>query len=130
MQGLKILSLLVLAILVASTVSSAIRAEAQTPSGSKAASNWEYINHDSWGSNYSPQYEINKENVKDLEIRWIFPFPEAATFARNQPGVVPFEGAITPPLIVNGTVYVASNMRNVYSFDLKTGQMNWVNVYN
>jgi outer membrane protein assembly factor BamB len=129
-QGLKILSLLVLAILVASTVSSAIRAEAQTPSGSKAASNWEYINHDSWGSNYSPQDEINKENVKDLEIRWIFPFPEAATFARNQPGVVPFEGAITPPLIVNGTVYVASNMRNVYSFDLKTGQMNWVNVYN
>jgi len=127
-QYSKILSLLVLTILVVSTVS-ALRADAQIPSGLRAASNWEYINHDSWGSNYSPQDEITKENVKELELKWVFPFPEASTFAKNQPGVVPFQGAITPPLVVNGTVYVASNMRNVYSFDLKTGQMNWINVY-
>lgn len=104
-------------------------AQAQSPTGSRAARNWEYVNHDSWGSNYSPQTEINRETVKSLELKWVFPFPQASEVAKYQPGVIPFEGAITPPIIVDGTVYVSSNMRNIYAFDAKTGQLRWVNFY-
>ena len=99
------------------------------PSGERAERNWEFVNHNSWGSNYSPQNDINKENVNMLELKWIYPFPLASEFLRYQSGGIPFEGVITPPLIVDGNVFVSSNMRNVYSFDGKFGDLNWLNLY-
>ena len=99
------------------------------PSGERAERNWEFVNHNSWGNNYSPQNDINKENVNMLELKWIYPFPPASEFLRYQSGGIPFEGVITPPLIVDGNVFVSSNMRNVYSFDGKFGDLNWLNLY-
>ena len=99
------------------------------PSGERAERNWEFVNHNSWGSNYSPQNDINKENVHLLELKWIYPFPPASEFLRYQSGGIPFEGVITPPLIIDGNVFVASNMRNVYSFDGKFGDLNWLRIY-
>ena len=91
--------------------------------------NWEYINHNVRGTNYSPQNQINAENVHMLELKWTYPFPSASEFLRYQPGGIAFEGVITPPLIVDGEVFVASNMRNVYSFEANSGNMNWINIY-
>ena len=91
--------------------------------------NWEFVNHDAFGTNYSPQNQINVENVHMLELKWTYPFPPASEFLRYQPGGIAFEGAITPPLIVDGEVFVASNMRNVYSFEADSGNMNWINIY-
>ena len=91
--------------------------------------NWEFVNHDAFGTNYSPQNQINAENVHMLELKWTYPFPSASEFLRYQPGGIAFEGAITPPLIVDGEVFVASNMRNVYSFEANSGNMNWINIY-
>ena len=91
--------------------------------------NWEYINHNVRGTNYSPQNQINAENVHMLELKWTYPFPSASEFLRYQPGGIAFEGAITPPLIVDGEVFVAPNMRNVYSFEANSGNMNWINIY-
>jgi len=91
--------------------------------------NWEFVNHDAFGTNYSPQNQINAENVHMLELKWTYPFPSASEFLRYQPGGIAFEGVITPPLIVDGEVFVASNMRNVYSFEANSGNMNWINIY-
>jgi len=91
--------------------------------------NWEFVNHDAFATNYSPQNQINVDNVHMLELKWAFPFPPASEFLRYQEGGIAFEGAITPPLIVDGEVFVASNMRNVYSFEANSGDMNWINIY-
>ena len=91
--------------------------------------NWEFVNHDAFGTNYSPQNQINTENAHMLELKWTYPFPPASEFLRYQPGGIAFEGAITPPLIVDGEVFVASNMRNVYSIEANSGNMNWINIY-
>ena len=69
------------------------------PSGERAERNWEFVNHNSWGSNYSPQNDINKENVELLELKWIYPFPPASEFLRYQSGGIAFEGVITLSLI-------------------------------
>ena len=45
---------------------------------SREMRNWEYLNHNSLGTNYNPQTIINKENIKHLELRWIYPIPAAA----------------------------------------------------
>jgi glucose dehydrogenase len=91
--------------------------------------NWEFVNHDQWGTNYSPQNYINRDNVHLLELKWTYPFPPASEFLRYQQGGIAFEGVITPPLIIDGDVFVSSNMKNVYSFDAKSGNMNWIRIY-
>ena len=91
--------------------------------------NWEFVNHNAFATNYSPQNQINADNVHMLELKWAFPFPPATEFLKYQEGGIAFEGAITPPLIVDGEVFVASNMRNVYSFEANSGDMNWINIY-
>jgi len=37
--------------------------------------NWEYIDHDAFGTNYNPQTQINKRNVQSLELKWTYPIP-------------------------------------------------------
>ena len=71
--------------------------------------NWEQINHNVRGTNYSPQNQINSDNAHMLELKWTFPIPPATEF--NEQGVSITEGSMTPPLIINGTVYFTSNMR-------------------
>jgi glucose dehydrogenase len=96
------------------------------PSGDRAARNWEYANHDSWSTNYSPQTEINKDNVQYLELKWIFPNPLGATVSRI--GSVA-EGSTIPALIVDGTFYHSTNVKGLYAFDGVTGQTKWTNFY-
>jgi len=119
-----------LTVLITSVTPAAAQQQAGSqPSGSKAASNWEYANHDSWATNYSPQTEINKDNVQYLELKWLFPHPVASTFIANQKGGGVGEGSISPSLIVDGTVFHMTNMRNVYAFDGVSGKTKWTNIW-
>ena len=44
-----------------------------------SATDWQYTNGNSWAWNYSPQNQINKDNVNQLEVKWIFPLePKSA----------------------------------------------------
>ena len=90
--------------------------------------NWEQINHNVRGTNYSPQNQINSDNAHMLELKWTFPIPPAMEF--NEQGVSITEGSMTPPLIINGTVYFTSNMRDTYAIDSVNGSLKWVSVWN
>ena len=90
--------------------------------------NWEQINHNVRGTNYSPQNQINADNVHMLELKWTFPIPPAPKF--NEQGVSITEVSMTPPLIINGTVYFTSNMRDTYAIDSVNGSLKWVSVWN
>ena len=90
--------------------------------------NWEFVNHDAFATNYSPQNQINADNVHMLELKWTFPIPPAMEF--NEQGVSITEGSMTPPLIINGTVYFTSNMRDTYAIDSVNGSLKWVSVWN
>ena len=90
--------------------------------------NWEQINHNVRGTNYSPQNQINADNAHMLELKWTFPIPPASEF--NEQGVSITEGSMTPPLIINGTVYFTSNMRDTYAIDSVNGSLKWVSVWN
>ncbi len=127
----KILSLIIVTILIMSSLAALFtvlvpataqqQAAGSIPSGDRAARNWEYANHDSWSSNYSPQNEINKDNVQFLEVKWLFPHPTATSASRSFP-LGASEGSIIPTLIVDGTVYHTTNVRNIYAFEGTTGK--------
>ena len=96
--------------------------------------NWNYVNYNLNGTNDSPQTVIGPSNVHSLVMNWTVPmpstdpnwasvnsqycYPNCATWA-----VEP--GADTPPLIVDGIVYFATNQGVVYALSSVTGAQVW-----
>ncbi len=93
------------------------------------AKNWQYVNGNSWGQNYSPNTQINKNNVGNIEVKWVFPFSskDLAPAAIRAIGVQ--EGVNTPPVVQDGIVYVTSNYLKTYAINAKTGATVWEHDY-
>jgi alcohol dehydrogenase (cytochrome c) len=72
--------------------------------------NWISSNHDIFGTRHSLQTTINKDNVKNLQVKWIFNTD------------FPIE---VPPLIIGKTGYVQNNAMQVLAFDMNTGLNIW-----
>jgi glucose dehydrogenase len=60
--------------------------------------------------NYSPQTQLNKENIKYLEIKWAFPIPPASV---GDPYFSGSEGVVHTPLIYKGVAYFVTNWHRV-----------------
>ena len=92
------------------------------------AKDWQYVNGNSWGWNYSPETQINKSSVKNLEVKWIFPLQgkssvsPAMSFIQSGLGG---EGSTTPPIVRNGKVFVTTNYMRTIAIDAKTGKEAW-----
>ncbi|MBE18416.1 MAG: hypothetical protein CMO11_00325, partial [Thaumarchaeota archaeon] len=89
--------------------------------------NWEFINHDPSGKNFNPQTIINTDNVEHLTMKWMYPLP-----ACNQLGGADIEdmgtcteGAMAPPLIVDGVMFSIFNRKTIVAIDVGTGEMVW-----
>ena len=72
--------------------------------------NWTMVNYDNSMSRHSPQTEIGKDNVNQLQVKWIL----------NTGSVIE-----ASPLIVGKTGYVQNNAYKVIAFDMDTGQNRW-----
>jgi PQQ-dependent dehydrogenase (methanol/ethanol family) len=62
---------------------------------------------------YSPLAEINKNNVGNLSVAWIF-----------QPGESR-QGLHSTPLVVDGAMYISTNPSTVWKLDAATGRRMW-----
>lgn len=100
-------------------------AEAQIQS----KANWDHVNGNHWAQNWSPQTEIGQDNAHLLELKWLFPFPHSSVAGDRLIGAGAQEGSIAPPLIIDGVLYVATNWRDIYAFDLDTGELLWINEF-
>ncbi len=84
--------------------------------------NWEFVNYQAAGGSYSPQMEINRDNVEFLELKWIFPYSSVeCNLGTCQ------VGSNAPPLVVDGVVYVAKNQMAIHALDAKDGTEIWFN---
>jgi alcohol dehydrogenase (cytochrome c) len=85
--------------------------------GVVTGSDWQMTNYDPTMSRNSPQTVIGKNNVANLEVKWIL--------NTNYP-------IEAPALIVGATAYVTNNACQVIAVDLATGISKWIfdpNVY-
>ncbi len=71
---------------------------------------WTMTNYDMTYSRNSPQNVIGKNNVNQLQVKWILNTGYAIE---------------NPPLIVGNTVYVQNNAMQIIAIDLKTGLSKW-----
>ena len=99
-------------------------AQQQLPAGVR---NWEKINHDEFGTGYNPQTQITPENAQLLELKWLWTKPEDRVLTGTRPTTGVAQGSVTPPLIVDGIVYFATNQLTMYALDLATGKVIWTN---
>jgi PQQ-dependent dehydrogenase (methanol/ethanol family) len=71
---------------------------------------WPTYNGKLNGNRYSSLTQINKSNVKDLALKWIFPMPHF--------------GLESTPIVVDGVMYLSGN-NQAYAIDARTGNQIW-----
>ena len=76
-------------------------------------SDWLMIRHDYHASNYSTLNQINAQNVKELELQWVW----AMNNGTNQPA----------PVVHNGIMFLNNPGNIVQALDARTGELIWEN---
>lgn len=79
--------------------------------------------HASWGvygggpdnTRYSTLKQINRDNVKQLQVAWTFDTEDASTDTEME----------CNPIIVGGTLYATTPRSNVIALDAATGKLRW-----
>ncbi len=90
---------------------------------------WQYTDGNSWAWNYSPETQINKNNVQNLEVKWVFPIGTKASAPAVLPTANLGEGSTTPPIVKDGKVFITTKYLKTYAIDAKTGQQIWTHDY-
>ncbi len=123
---IRINSIIILSLLSFSTLIPALAYAA--PKGADGK-DWQYTNANSWSQTYSPDSNINKANVEQLEVKWIFPLAGKSSALSAIASVAIQEGSTTPPIVQDGKVFVTTNYLRTYAIDAKTGKEVWVHDY-
>ena len=84
---------------------------------------WPTFGADGAASRYSPLDQIDRDNFQQLEIAWRWESISGAVAAAN-PRVRPGEFKVIP-IIVDGIVYVATEISQVAAIDAGTGETVW-----
>ena len=84
----------------------------QLNSADKNATNFLLTNGNYAQTRFHPAKQIDRDNVKNLHVAWIF-----------QTDVK--ESLETSPIVVDGVMYVTTSFSHVYALDAKTGEQLW-----
>src|SRR3984885_12802216 len=84
----------------------------QLDKADKSASNFLLTNGNYAQTRFYPAKQIDRDNVKNLHVAWIF-----------QTDVK--ESLETSPIVVNGVMFVTTSFSHVYALDAKTGEELW-----
>src|SRR5690349_20712333 len=83
-----------------------------TQSQTGARQDWQVYGGTSENTHYSPLKEINKSNVKQLDVAWSYDTEESG-------------GLQTSPIEVDGILFDISPSQKVFALDAATGKLKW-----
>ncbi|MGO9125670.1 MAG: pyrroloquinoline quinone-dependent dehydrogenase [Terriglobales bacterium] len=83
---------------------------------------WAYYGHDAGGTRYSPLAQINRQNVAQLRVAWVFHTGDIS----DGSGGKKRSGMETTPILVDGTLYLTTGFNRVFAVDAETGKQRWV----
>jgi len=86
--------------------------QSQLDAADKNETNFLLTNGNYAQTRFHPAKQINRDNVKNLHVAWIF-----------QAEVK--ESLETSPIVVDGVMYVTTSFSHVYAIDAKTGEQVW-----
>ncbi len=91
------------------------------PQPSDETVEWESYGRDPGGSRYSPLTQINRDNVRQLEVAWVYRTGDWSDGTGGRPKTA-FE---CTPIVVDGTMYVSTIHGRVIALEPETGQERW-----
>ncbi len=100
-------------------------AAACVPAPDPSADNdWRHYGKDPGGTRYSALAQINRTNVQELEVAWIYRMGEVKRPHRTIPDRMqaPWE---TTPLVVDGVLYLSTPSNRVIALEAETGRELW-----
>src|SRR5438445_8282628 len=90
---------------------------------------WPTYGHDPGGMRFSPLTQVTPANVSRLEVAWVYhmkPPPASAPEGRGRGrGGLGFSASEVTPLVVNGTMYIATPYSRVVGVEATTGKEIW-----
>jgi quinoprotein glucose dehydrogenase len=95
-------------------------AQSSAPTGT-STDGWAYYGHDAGGTRYSPLTQINRQNVAQLKVAWIFHTEDISDGSDRKRS-----GLETTPILVDGTLYLTTGFNRVFALDPETGKQLWV----
>lgn len=87
-----------------------------------AGADWKSGSYDLHHTGFSPQTQINQNNVKKIELKWIYQIPENPY---SDGDLRSSQGIQASPLIVNGRVFIATNYNRIIALDSISGDVIW-----
>lgn len=88
----------------------------------RSGEGWPFYGHDGGGTRYSPLAQINRQNVVNLKVAWVFHTGDVSdgTGGRKRSGLE------ATPVLLNGTLYLTTGFNRVFAVDAETGKQLWV----
>lgn len=83
---------------------------------------WPEYGGNAGGERYSPLTQITRENVRHLEVSWIYHTGDVARGSEQVPSRSAFEST---PILVDDTLYLCSVFNRIIALDPETGQERW-----
>ena len=82
---------------------------------------WPNYGNDPGGMRYSPLSQINRENVSQLKVAWIFHTGDVSDGSRDRKR----SGFEATPILVEGTLYLTTPFNRVIALDPASGKQRW-----
>lgn len=83
---------------------------------------WPAFGRDPGGSQHSPLAQINRENVRNLQVAWTHRSGDFVAASLEAGGTV----LQATPLHVDGTLYFCTPMNRIFALDSRTGAEKWI----
>ena len=84
---------------------------------------WPAYGRDPGGTRFAPLDQINRDNVRQLEVAWMFRTGELATYEGTRAASkAAFEAT---PIMVDGTLYFSTPSNRVFAIDADSGSEKW-----
>jgi quinoprotein glucose dehydrogenase len=119
-RALRLIALAIIVIAAVSGLWDVVAESRATPDVSTA--DWSSYGRDPGGSRYSPLKAINRDNVQRLEVAWVYRTGDWSDGEDKFGTTSAFEAT---PLLVDGTLYLASPFNRIIALDPATGIEKW-----
>lgn len=92
------------------------------PAMSADDSGWPYYGGDAGGARYSSLTQINRRNVSELKVAWVY---RGNDITNGEPHTGKKSGFETTPIVLGKTMYLCSGYDRVIALDPLTGKVTW-----
>jgi quinoprotein glucose dehydrogenase len=112
---------IVIAMTFAACQPAAVRETPPAPATGGANVEWPYYGADAGGERFSPLLQINRDNVSQLKVAWVYHTGDVSNGGKDRSK----SGFENTPIVVDGRMYISTPFCRVVALDPESGRELW-----